>query len=424
MIHARPHHALQVAFNRATHTPQQTINRASRNFRKMSAVTVQPLPSRSPDPSSATRHHVGSPPTAFRNPWPSGQNKPTLSTVLKTRYGDHPEKAFVPVPQGANGQRSGELVNVRRPDWAQDRPDRLRATWIGHASFLVETPVMQGAKRGVRIFFDPVFSERTSPFSFLGPKRYSPTPCLLSETPDVDIVCISHNHYDHLDYDAVSQLYKRRGANIHFLVPLNVKPWFVKHICPPECVTEMDWWESVEVRVPEVGSVTLTATPCQHASRRSAFDGDHGLWCSWSLEAAQKKLYFAGDTGYQAPDTPSACPTFAQVGSTLGPFDLALLPIGLFKPPSMMGAVHCSPEQALQIHKDVRSRLSIGMHYGTVRGGVSGQYEPVTEPPRRWREAAEKEDLWRGGGIEGDGEAVDTSREGAGLCDIGETVAV
>lgn len=388
-------------------------------------IQVEMLANCNPDPKTQREHHIGFPPTNFMNPWPSFQGI-TGMDLFKTRFGSNPEKNFVPVPEGPDGSRSDELVKVRKPDWGHDRTDKLRATWIGHASFLVETPAVKGAERGIRILFDPVFSERTSPFSFFGPKRYTPTPCTVDELPDIDIICISHNHYDHLDYHTIQKLYERRKDRIHFMVALNDKGWFTQHICPDRYITELDWWDSCQVEIPNLGSVQMTCTPSQHTSARTPFDKDHGLWCSWALSHPDsgKNLYFAGDTGYQAYSAPSPCPAFAQIGETLGPFNLALIPMGLFKPQKISGGVHCSPEQALQIHKDIGSKLSIGMHYGTVRGGLSGVYEPVTEPPRRWREAAEKEDLWCGGGVEGKGSTVDQSKEGVGLIDIGETIAV
>ncbi|KAK3710556.1 hypothetical protein LTR37_010183 [Vermiconidia calcicola] len=388
-----------------------------------STVVVIPLESRNPEPSSGKDHHVGDPPTSFKNPWPSFKDI-NLFSAFNLKFGNNSEKDFRPVPEGPNGTRSEELVKVRTPDWGVDKKERLRATWIGHASFFVQTPAAQGAERGIRVLFDPVFSERTSPVGWLGPKRYTPTPCRVDELPDVDIVCISHSHYDHLDYYAVLDLYKRGKEKIHFFVPLNNKAWFVKHICPPENVTELDWWDSCQADVEGVGSVRLTCTPSQHASARSGWDKDRTLWSSWALEANGKKLYFSGDTGYQAVDTPSPCPAFVQIGKAFGAFDLAMLPIGLFKPPNFMAAVHSGPEQSLNIHKEINSKLSIGMHYGTVRGGISAQYEDVLEPPRRWRDAAEKEGLWRGGGIEGRGQPIDITKPGVCLCDIGETVAV
>ncbi|USW51014.1 Putative metallo-beta-lactamase, ribonuclease Z/Hydroxyacylglutathione hydrolase [Septoria linicola] len=389
------------------------------------AISVRSLPSKNPDHSKAKEHHIGDPPTSFKNPWPSFRDHSKLD-VLKLRFGSNTEKNFVPVPEGPGGSRSDELVKVLKPGWGSDQKDKLRATWIGHASWLVETPVESDAERGVRVLFDPVFSERTSPFSFAGPKRYTPTPCSLNELPDPDIVCISHNHYDHLDFFVVNALYEKLKGRLHFFVGLNTSSWFLQYVgCDVTEVTEVDWWDSHEVSIDGVGTVQLTACPTQHFSGRTLFDAGHALWCSYVLEHRDKKLYFAGDTAYQAHDSPSPCPAFAQIGERFASFDLAMIPIGLYSPPVFAAAVHVHPEQSLEIHKAVRSNLSIGMHYGTVRGGLSAVYEPVTDPPRRWREAAEKEGMWRGGGVEGDGSAVDVKGAGGvGLCHVGETVAV
>ncbi|EME82064.1 uncharacterized protein MYCFIDRAFT_203906 [Pseudocercospora fijiensis CIRAD86] len=366
-------------------------------------ITVKRLPDRNPEPGNAKAHHVGEPPTAFRNPWPSFKENASKAELFKLRFGSHPEKNFVPVPEGPNGARSEQLVKVLKPHWGETQRERLRATWIGHASFLVETPAPPGQDRGIRVLFDPVFSERTSPFTWLGPKRYTPTPCSLQEIPDPDVICISHDHYDHLDFDVVSKLYNKLKGRLHFFVGLNIKKWFLQHVgCTDDDVTEMDWWQNCELAVLDVGQARLTCCPTQHFSGRTPFNGGSTLWCSWALESTGKKLYFAGDTAYQAKDTPSPCPVFAQIGEHIGPFDLAMIPIGLYSPTYIAASVHVHPEQSLKIHKAIKSRLSVGMHYGTVRGGLSAAYEPVTDPPRRWREAAEK--------------------EGVGLCHVGETV--
>jgi L-ascorbate metabolism protein UlaG (beta-lactamase superfamily) len=270
-----------------------------------------------------------------------------------------------------------------------------------------------------------VFSERTSPFSFAGPKRYTPTPCTLDELPDVDAICISHDHYDHLDYTTILTLYQRMKGRLHFFVGLNLKSWFQQHIgCASNEVTELDWWDRRQLQVEGIGSVELTCCPTQHFSGRTGFNNGSTLWCSWALTSAEHKLFFAGDTAYQAKDTPSPCPIFKQIGEQLGPFDLSLQPIGLYSPPQVSGAVHVTPEQSFQIHKEVKSKLTIGMHYGTVRGGLSMVFEDVRDPPRRWREVAETEGRWCGGGVEGDGSKVDVGKEGVGLCHVGETVAV
>ena len=384
-------------------------------------VTPRTLPNLEYTPSKD--HHIGNPPTAFKNPWPSSGISHSLRDIFSTRFGS--DRNLVPVPQGPNGTRSKELVRIVKPDFGANQGDRLRATWIGHASVLVEFPAAEGAPRGVRVLFDPVFSERTSPSNLFGPKRYSPLPCTLEELPEPDIVCISHNHYDHLDHATISQLHRRSLGQIHFFAALGNKDWFQQHVpCKEDEVTELDWWESCSVKVEGIGSINLTCTPTQHTSRRSLRDGNRGLWCSYALEGAGKKLYFSGDTAYQAAEAPSPCPAFEEIGKTLGPFDLSFLPIGLYSPPSFMGNVHATPEQSIRIHQDIRSKLSIGMHYGTFRGGISAHYEDVREPPLRWRKAALKEDIWCGGGIAGDGSEVDYTKEGVGLCHIGETVAV
>ena len=154
-------------------------------------------------------------------------------------------------------------------------------------------------------------------------------------------------------------------------------------------------------------------------------DKDVSLWCSWVVQEVKadgpsKSLFFAGDTGYRAVLSPNPsqqeedsmprCPAFAEIGKEYGPFDLALLPIGLYSPRDLMSGVHCAPEDSICVHLDIRSKRSIGMHYGTVRGGISGKYEDVLEPPIRWRKEGEKKGLKWGRDID--------------LCDIGETVCV
>ena len=340
--------------------------------------------------------------------------------MIKTKFGPNRPK-FIPIP----GRE--ELVSVRKPNWGADQ-NGLKVTWIGHASFLIETTRAGHESRGVRILCDPVFSERTSPVQFLGPKRYTPTPCSLDELPDVDAVLISHNHYDHLDHATILHLHKQRKGQIHFFCGLGNASWF--HGCgiPAGQVTELDWWDGVSVSVEGIGAVTLTCTPSQHFSGRTIWDHGSSLWCSWTLQEGTKeqnsktahKLYFSGDTGYRTVPQPGLshdeeaalphCPAFAEIGERLGPFDLALLPIGLCQPRNFMAQVHCDPWDSIRIHKDIKSRRSIGMHWGTVRGGISQEYEDVRDPPKWWREAAEQAGLKWG--------------EEVGLLDIGETLVL
>lgn len=340
-------------------------------------------------------------------------------------------------------------MEVKKPDWgAVGDPNggKMKATWLGHAGWLVETAARTSARtstqegdkcqaRGVRILCDAVFAERTSPVKWAGPKRYTPPPCTVYDLPEIDCIITSHNHYDHLDIDTIKAVYLKQKGRLHIFCGLGNKPWYLSLGVGirDEDVTELDWWDGVKFEVEKVGAVDIVCTPAQHFSARSILDRNKTLWCSWvfqedssvdsprnSQSRTSRSLYFAGDTGYrhvsQAFPTAEeeaaqpACPAFADIGSVYGPFDLALLPIGLCAPRDFMSTVHCAPEDTVKVHKDLRSKRSIGMHYGTVRGGISAYFEDVRYPPKRWKECAEEVGLrW--------GEEVD-------LCAVGETVFV
>lgn len=341
----------------------------------------------------------------------------SLASAFKARWSL--PKNFVPVPNDRAG-----LVSVQTPDFGAGK-EGLKATWIGHASFLLETPRAEGAERGMRILLDPVWSERVGPYGMVGPVRFTPPPCAVEELPEVDAVCISHDHYDHLDSDTLKKLNARQNGNLRFFCALGVKSvlFGLGVGIKPEQVTELDWWDGIRLRCDNVGDVDLVCTPAQHRSGRTPWNLQGTLWCSWVVKEPSdegKRLYFAGDTGYchvPSDDQPShhnaphpPCPGFAEIGQLYGPFDLALLPIGCFLPRSILSSQHASPDDSVAIHKDVRSKKSIGMHYGTFRGQFSASFEPVTEPPQRFKKAAEAEGLQWG--------------EEVSLCDVGETVVV
>lgn len=378
-----------------------------------SAVTA--LPVHRPE-SYTTAHHVGSPPTGFKNPWPS-YNSTGLISAFRTRWST--PKNFVPVPVDRAG-----LVEVRKPDFAANE-NGLKATWIGHASFLIETSKQKDKGRGLRILIDPVWSDRVGPYGVIGPVRFTPLPCSIEELPEVDAVCISHDHYDHLDSDTLKRLNAKQNGNMRFFCGLGVKAVLIGLGVgiKAEQVTEMDWWDGINLEQEGVGSIELVCTPAQHRSGRSPWSFDSTLWVSWVVKefgAEGKKLYFAGDTGYchVTSDTQFThhdashppCPAFKEIGALYGPFDLALLPVGCFMPRSILSGQHASPDDSIAIHHDVRSKKSIGMHYGTFRGAFSAAYEPVTEPSERWRKVAEAQGLAWGDEVS--------------LCDIGETVVV
>ncbi|EXJ57576.1 hypothetical protein A1O7_07924 [Cladophialophora yegresii CBS 114405] len=381
-------------------------------------VSVNRRPSLLPD--APKDHHVGSPPTGFKNPWPSHDpGHHSLANLLKVRFGKG-RPAFAPVPDTRE-----ELVPVRNVDFL-NTDSGFKVTWIGHASFLMQTSKPEGATRGINILCDPVFSERTSPVSWFGPKRYTPTPCTLPELLDaveVDIVVISHNHYDHADAESLKLIWARRESKVHFLVGLHNSRWLNALGIDPSSITELDWWDGVDVHVENVGKVQITCTPTQHFSSRSIWDRDHDLWCSYAirdLQGSRKNVYFAGDTAYRSihandlsreeEDAQPVCPTFKQVGELLGPFDLALLPIGLCSPRNFMSNVHANSWDSIRIHQDVRSKKSVGMHWGTVRGGLSQYYEDVRTPAKHWKMAADEAGLKWGDEI--------------ALVDVGETLVV
>jgi len=238
-----------------------------------------------------------------------------------------------------------------------------RLTWLGHSSFLFQY-------RNCNVLTDPVFSERCSPVQFAGPKRYTPAPLSVAELPEITHVLISHNHYDHLDEKTVLELDRRFSDRLTFYVPTGVADWF--HRRDIHSVVEIGWWQS---SADSAASTEVFCLPAQHFSGRGPTDRNASLWCSWLMEIAGFRLYFAGDTGYAS--------LFADIGDVFDGIDLALLPIGAYDPRWFMGPVHVAPDEAVRIHRDIRAKVSVAMHWGT----FVLTSEPMDEPPRRLRQA-------------------------------------
>jgi N-acyl-phosphatidylethanolamine-hydrolysing phospholipase D len=216
-------------------------------------------------------------------------------------------------------------------------------TWIGHAAVLLRLA-------GKNMLIDPMFSERASPVPFAGPKRIAPLPIDVPDLPPIDVVMITHNHYDHLDEPSVRRLAGMPQSSPRFLVPLGLKAWFAD--IGIERVEEMDWWQSVRE-----GSATITFVPVQHWSRRTLTDRDKTLWGGWAIEGEGMRVIDVGDTGYS--------PDLSDIGQRLGPFDLALIPIGAYAPRWFMRAKHLDAAEAIQVRADLRARRAIGIHWGT-----------------------------------------------------------
>jgi N-acyl-phosphatidylethanolamine-hydrolysing phospholipase D len=238
------------------------------------------------------------------------------------------------------------------------------ATWIGHASVLVQLG-------GISLLTDPVFSERASPVSFAGPRRQGPAGIAAVDLPRIDAVVISHNHYDHLDAASVKSLAVQPGGSPLFIVPLGVKAWFTD--AGIDRVVELDWWQSRRV-----GEVEVVLVPAQHWSGRSFSDRMETLWGGYAVFAPDFHLFFAGDTGYSKDFADIHARFAARHGGAGRGFDLALLPIGAYEPRWFMKEQHIDPAEAVQIHLDLAARRSIGIHWGT----FSLTDEALDEPPR------------------------------------------
>jgi L-ascorbate metabolism protein UlaG (beta-lactamase superfamily) len=290
-------------------------------------------------------HHTAE---GFRNNYPSSA-RGSFWKWQRERWA----KGLPKIPEG------GYRFELLRPDvtWLQQNRVEPTLTWVGHATFLLQLG-------GINILTDAHFSERASPVQFAGPRRVVAPALRLTELPHVDAAVISHNHYDHLDRATVERLAAQSGGSAHFFVPLGLKPWFGR--AGIHAVTELDWWDEAQH-----SGLKLTLTPVQHWSSRTPWDRDKTLWGGWAIEHPQLRFFFAGDTGYSRD--------FKDIGERLGGVDLAALPIGAYDPRWFMQIMHVNPEEAVQIHRDLRARYSVAMHWGT----FILTDEPLDEPPRR-----------------------------------------
>lgn len=242
-------------------------------------------------------------------------------------------------------------------------PDKISLTYINHSTFLIQIPL--NAEKVINILTDPVFSERTSPVSFLGPKRVRAPGISIPELPPIDIILVSHNHYDHMDMPALKSLITRFDPII--VTPLENKKYFPKSMQLK--IVENDWWETHTLQ--QFKNLKIHTTPAHHWSRRTFSDTNKALWGSFVIETELKKIFFAGDTGYQEH--------FKKIQERFTKMDLALLPIGAFEPRWFMKEAHMNPEDAVQAHIDLSAVQSIGMHFGTFQLTDEGIDDPVKE---------------------------------------------
>jgi len=240
------------------------------------------------------------------------------------------------------------------------------ATWIGHA-----TTLMQAS--GLSVLTDPIFSRRASPVSFAGPARAHPPGVALADLPQIDVVVISHNHYDHLDRDSILALAHQPGEPPLFLAPLGLKSWL--NSLGIDSAVELGWWEHHT----HCG-VDFHCTPAQHWSGRSLSDRNKTLWCAWSVLGSDFHWFFSGDTGY-SQDFSDTRRYFAaqQDAEHGGGFDLALIAVGACLPRWFMQQQHVDLPDAVQIHLDLGAKRSLGVHWGTFSLADDPLDQPIHE---------------------------------------------
>lgn len=218
----------------------------------------------------------------------------------------------------------------------------LRYVWLGHSSVLLEID-------GLRVLLDPVLSERVSPFTFAGPRRFHPPPISLAQLRGIDVALISHNHYDHMDEATLRRL-AMGGTQI--FVPLGMAPLLQQWQIPDAQIHSFDWHDEVEVE-----GVRLLATPARHYANRGTFDYKKTSWNSWSIVGPAHRVFYSGDTGASA--------AFAEVGDKHGPFDLGVIKVGAYGPGQAWLDVHMTPEDSVQTAQAIRAGAMLPVHWGT-----------------------------------------------------------
>ncbi len=297
------------------------------------------------------RHHTSS---GFRNNYIGSVTKP-LGDVVRwqlQRIRDHlPPKPRLPTPQ------VGAELDFLRSNALAGADMSPAVTWIGHATALVQAS-------GLNVLTDPIFSTRASPVQFIGPSRALRPGVALEDLPHIDVVVISHNHYDHLDRTTVQALAQQAGGAPLFLVPLGIRAWLQR--LGITAALELDWWDRHVHDGADSRPVEFHFVPAQHWSGRSIRDRNKTLWGGWAILGHDFHWFFTGDTGY-SQDFADARRTFAarQAEEHGGGFDIALIAVGACLPRWFMKDQHVDLEEAVQIHLDLAAKRSMGVHWGT-----------------------------------------------------------
>lgn len=280
----------------------------------------------------------------FLNPVPTvtmegGAYVKAILEMLKKHPGRTPDHPIGPFTSDVNLQQA-------------PHENTVLITWLGHSSVLMDID-------GTRLLIDPLWCERASPFSFMGPKRFFANPVSINILTQIDIILLSHDHYDHLDKASIIQLGRK---NIPIITMLGVGKRLINWGIDPSLITEMDWWQTVQQE-----KLTITAAPTRHFSGRGLRDRNHTLWGSFAIKSPQHNIYFGADSGYYEG--------FKTIGERLGPFDLTMLEIGAYG--KSWPAIHMGPEGAVQAYADLRGKLLMPIHWGTFNLAFHPWKEPV-----------------------------------------------
>ena len=301
---------------------------------------------------AAQRPYHHRPGGGFRNPPGSPPRRARLRDFLKFLLWDMRRAKLPPVPTG--------LTAAAAPDLAALQNNQI--AWLGHACFAMRIG-------GKLVLTDPYLSPHAGPFGF-GPKRFLPPAVAAADLPRFDLVVISHNHYDHIDTAALKTYGWRTETPV--VCPLGVGALLRRQGFAQ--ITELDWWHDYGL-----GDLTITALPAVHFSGRGPFDRDKTLWASMAIAAADRKVWFGGDTGYGE--------VFNEIGRRAGPFDLALVGIGAYEPRIIMEASHATPEEGVMIARDIGAKAGVGMHWGSIMLTPEDPFEA----PERFQKAAREQ---------------------------------
>jgi len=272
-----------------------------------------------------------------------------------------------PDPLPPTDDQTDSIVIAADLELIASAADLPRVTWIGHATSLVQY-------QGVNFLTDPHLTRYPFYFESFVKPRYTQPALNFDQMPDIDFIVISHNHFDHLDHRTVDMF----GDSVMWYVPLGLKTWFLDRGISAQRVIELDWWQSHQYSE----QVKVTFTPVEHWSKRTPWDTNESLWGGWAVDIAGFKSWFAGDTGYNDR-------YFKDIGERLGPFRLAMIPIGAYAPRYFMKDAHVDTAEAVDIHLEVKAQQTLPIHWGTFEMTI----EPFLEPPLKLRQEMEKRGL-------------------------------